>query len=101
MPKEDGENKLNVTASRAEKKTYLTTSIEPEDLRVENSKNKGPKLLREYLKYVRAISNVNENEACEILYALSRISSNSKSKANRCLTAYLKRRFLKNLKAVL
>jgi len=80
LPKEDGENKLNVTASRAKKKTYLITSIELEDLRVENSKNKGPKLLKEYLKYVGAISNGNENEAREILYALSGISSNSKSK---------------------
>lgn len=82
LSKEYGENKLNVAVSRAKKKIYLITSIEPEDLKVEESKNMGPKLLKEYLKYVRAVSNGHKDEAYNILYALS----NTASDRNKIIT---------------
>ncbi|MBQ1260498.1 MAG: hypothetical protein IIX96_00610, partial [Clostridia bacterium] len=53
---EGGENRLNVAITRAKSKIYVVTSIEPEDLKVESAKNEGPKLLKKYLTYVRAVS---------------------------------------------
>lgn len=65
-----GENRLNVAVSRAKKKIYVITSIEPEDLMVETSKNLGPKLFKKYLEYVRAVSNNDKKLAKEILQSL-------------------------------
>ena len=62
LNQEGGENRLNVAISRSKKKIYLVTSIEPEDLVVENSKNQGPILFKKYLQYVRAVSNNNKAE---------------------------------------
>ena len=64
---EGGENRLNVAITRAKKKIYVVTSIEPEELKVDNSKFMGPKLLRSYLAYVRAVSNGNNEEVKVIL----------------------------------
>lgn len=65
-----GENRLNVAISRAKEKIYVVTSIEPEELNVENTKNKGPKLFRKYLEYVRAVSNNEYGLVSEILTSL-------------------------------
>jgi hypothetical protein len=46
-----GENRLNVAISRAREKVLVITSIQPSQLHVGESKNKGPRLLREYLQY--------------------------------------------------
>jgi len=46
-----GENRLNVAVSRAREKIYVVCSIGPEDLNVEETKNAGPKLLKQYLQY--------------------------------------------------
>ena len=54
---EGGENRLNVAITRAKTKIIVVTSIEPEDLRVDTAKNQGPKLLRDYLTYVRSVSD--------------------------------------------
>lgn len=62
-----GENRLNVAITRAKEKIYVVTSIEPEELNVESTKNAGPKIFKSYLKYVRAVSNGNELEAKIIL----------------------------------
>ncbi len=68
---EGGENRLNVAITRAKSKIIVVTSIEPEDLKVEGSKNLGPKLLRSYLAYVRAVANGNTQEVDTILSELS------------------------------
>ena len=60
---EGGENRLNVAITRAKEKIYVVTSIEPEELIVEGSKNAGPKIFKSYLKYVRAVSNKKNKEA--------------------------------------
>ncbi len=64
---EGGENRLNVAITRAKEKIYVITSIEPEELMVEGSKNAGPKIFKSYLKYVRAVSNKNSKEIGYIL----------------------------------
>jgi len=65
---EGGENRLNVAITRAKKKIYLITSIEPEELtNVEKCKNTGPKLLKKYLMYARAVSCGDEAEVKSIL----------------------------------
>jgi len=54
-----GENRLNVAVTRAREKVILVTSIWPEQLKTEASKNEGPRLLREYLQYAREVSQRN------------------------------------------
>ncbi len=66
---EGGENRLNVAITRAKEKIYVVTSIEPEELLVEGTKNLGPKIFKNYLKYVRAVSDKKENEVQYILDA--------------------------------
>ncbi len=60
LSQDGGENRLNVAISRAKKKIYVVTSIEPEELSVDDSKNKGPKLFKKYLQYVKAVSENNK-----------------------------------------
>ncbi|MGI6008524.1 MAG: AAA domain-containing protein [Methanomethylophilus sp.] len=62
-----GENRLNVAVSRAKRKVIIVSSIEPEELQTDNLESEGPKILKSYLQYARAISNGNRNEAQAIL----------------------------------
>ncbi len=64
---EGGENRLNVAITRAKEKIYVITSIEPEELMVEGTKNAGPKIFKSYLQYVRAVSTKKYKEAGFIL----------------------------------
>ena len=56
LNQDGGENRLNVAISRAKEKIYVVTSIEPEELIVDYTKNNGPKLFKKYLEYVKALS---------------------------------------------
>lgn len=56
-----GENRLNVGVTRSREKIVVFTSIEPEQLTVQEIKNEGPKLLRKYLEYAREVSKGNFN----------------------------------------
>ena len=67
---EGGENRLNVAITRAKNKVIIVTSIEPEDLKVDSAKNMGPKLLREYLTYARAVANGDGEHTKAILSSL-------------------------------
>ncbi len=51
-----GENRLNVAVTRARERIYIISSIMPSDLKVETSKNPGPRLFREYLQYAWDVS---------------------------------------------
>lgn len=51
-----GENRLNVAVTRAREKIIIVTSIWPEALQVEETKNAGPKLLKDYLHYAREVA---------------------------------------------
>lgn len=57
LNKKGGENRLNVAVSRAKEGITVVSSIEPEELNVASTSHMGPKLLKSYLKYVRAVSN--------------------------------------------
>jgi hypothetical protein len=50
-----GENRLNVAVTRAREKIILICSIEPEDLRLTDISNEGPKLLKKYLEFARDV----------------------------------------------
>ena len=67
---EGGENRLNVAITRAKSKIIVITSIEPEELKVESTKNLGPKLLREYLAYARAVADGDYDTGNSILRGL-------------------------------
>ena len=70
LNQEGGENRLNVAISRAKEKIYVITSIEPEDLVVDTTKNDGPKLFKQYLEYVKALSDNDTELAKSILLSL-------------------------------
>ena len=70
LSQEGGENRLNVAITRAKSKIIIVTSIEPEELKVENSKNLGPKLLQKYLMYTRAVAKGDDEEAAVVLSEL-------------------------------
>jgi len=67
---EGGENRLNVAITRAKSKIIVVTSIEPEDLKVDTSKHLGPKLLREYLTFVRAVAENDTDHMKAVLASL-------------------------------
>lgn len=50
-----GENRLNVAVTRAREKIILVCSIQPEQLRTDDLKNEGPRLLKRYLEYAREV----------------------------------------------
>ncbi|MDW7693412.1 AAA domain-containing protein [Flammeovirgaceae bacterium SG7u.111] len=54
-----GENRLNVAVTRARSAVYVVSSILPHQLRVEETKNQGPKLLQQYLQYALEVSEGN------------------------------------------
>jgi hypothetical protein len=51
LSQDGGENRLNVAVTRAREKVIVVTSILPNQLHVEESKHRGPKLLKDYLTY--------------------------------------------------
>ena len=51
-----GENRLNVAVTRAREKVVIVTSIYPQELKTEDTKNEGPKLLKKYLQYSLDVS---------------------------------------------
>ena len=52
----NGENRLNVAITRAKEKIIIVSSIWPQELKVESSKNEGPKLLRAYMEFAKSVS---------------------------------------------
>ena len=62
-----GENRLNVAISRAKEKVIIVTSIEPDDLKVEGTLNAGPKMLKKYLTYAKAIAESDQKTASAII----------------------------------
>lgn len=70
LSQDGGENRLNVAISRAKQRVVVVTSIEPEELNVDSTKNPGPKLFKKYLQYAREVSNGNHEGAKAILNSL-------------------------------
>lgn len=65
-----GQNRLNVAISRAKQKIYFVSSLYPEELKVEDLKSTGPKLLKDYMRYCYSISNNKPEMAKEVLSRL-------------------------------
>ncbi|ELR69118.1 hypothetical protein C900_05507 [Fulvivirga imtechensis AK7] len=53
----NGENRLNVAVTRAREKIIIVSSIMPQQLKVEDTRNEGPKLLKAYLEYAWKVSS--------------------------------------------
>ena len=70
LNQDGGENRLNVAISRAKQKIYVVTSIEPEELVVDYTKNVGPKLFKKYLEYVKAVDAGNKKLVKNLLLSL-------------------------------
>ncbi|MDR0850013.1 MAG: DUF4011 domain-containing protein [Christensenellaceae bacterium] len=87
---EGGENRLNVAITRAKQKIYVVTSIEPEELNVEASKNLGPKLFKKYLGYARAVSKGSSKEVGIILESLKQTNEVSVKTNERGIEAEIK-----------
>lgn len=66
-----GENRLNVAVTRAKEGIIVVSSIEPEELNVSNTAERGPKLLKEYLKYARAVSNGKIEEVNAVIQEIN------------------------------
>lgn len=56
LNQEGGENRLNVAVTRAREKIFVVSSIFPQQLKVENAVNQGPRLLKKYLEYALEVS---------------------------------------------
>ncbi|MGJ3236653.1 AAA domain-containing protein [Marivirga sp.] len=54
-----GENRLNVAITRAREKIIIISSLYPDQLKVDDTKNNGPKLLKSYLQYALDVSKSN------------------------------------------
>jgi superfamily I DNA and/or RNA helicase len=74
LNKAGGENRLNVAITRAKEKIIIVSSIDPEELNVENTQNEGPKLFKRYLQYAKAIANNDKVNAEIILDTLCKIN---------------------------
>ncbi len=81
---EGGENRLNVAITRAKSKIIVVTSIEPEMLKVETAKHNGPKLLKKYLMYVRAVA---KNDEAEVKVILSELDKSEHAPETRIMTS--------------
>ncbi|MDD7423944.1 MAG: AAA domain-containing protein [Candidatus Methanomethylophilaceae archaeon] len=66
-----GENRLNVAISRAKKRIHIVTSFNPAELYVDDMKNNGPKLLKQYLRYCFAVSSGDKNSVRNILGSMN------------------------------
>ncbi|MBX3459797.1 MAG: DUF4011 domain-containing protein [Planctomycetes bacterium] len=71
LSQEGGDNRLNVAVSRAKERIYVVSSIEPEQLDVGSAKNRGPRLLREYLAYAKAVSRRAADDRDAVLRAVN------------------------------
>jgi very-short-patch-repair endonuclease len=71
LSKPGGENRLNVAITRATERIYVICSFEPDHLPVETAKHPGPKLLKQFLKYSKAVSERNDVEKSKVLESVS------------------------------
>lgn len=67
-----GENRLNVAVTRAREAVWIVTSILPEQLQVEATRNRGPKLLKAYLEFAlrgKGLSHTASEPSAHLLAA--------------------------------
>ena len=90
-----GQNRLNVAISRAKQKIYFVSSLFPEELKVEDLKSTGPKLLKDYMRYCYYVSNKKPVMAKEVLNQLHSVDDQSAAKEST-LILDIKRRLERN-----
>lgn len=78
LGQQGGENRLNVAITRAKEQIYVVSSIEPSDLNVTNAKNDGPRLLKNYLEYAKAVSSLRKDEVEAVLVQLNEAKNTKK-----------------------
>ncbi|MFE8701556.1 AAA domain-containing protein [Cytobacillus sp. FJAT-54145] len=78
LGQQGGENRLNVAITRAKEQIFVVSSIEPSDLNVTNAKNDGPRLLRSYLEYAKAVSSLRKDEVEAVLVQLNEAKNTKK-----------------------
>ena len=93
---EGGQNRLNVAISRAKQKIYFLSSLYPEELKVDDLKSTGPKLLKDYMRYCYYVSNNKGDLAKEVLQNLHAAKDNSAKKKESVLIEDIKRRLERN-----
>lgn len=71
LGQQGGENRLNVAVTRSKEEIHVVTSIEPNELSVGSTKNDGPKFLKSYMEYAKAVSHVNKDEIEAVLTNLN------------------------------
>lgn len=82
LGQQGGENRLNVAITRAKEQIHVVSSIEPNELNVSNTKHDGPKLLKSYLEYAKAVSLLNREEIERILMELNENKNTKKQNTN-------------------
>jgi very-short-patch-repair endonuclease len=63
LSNQGGENRLNVAVTRARKQIHVFSSVNPDEIDVSTTRNEGPKYLKWYLQYAKAVSDSNSKEA--------------------------------------
>ena len=71
LNREGGENRLNVAVTRARQEIVVVSSVEPDELKTDTTKNSGPKRLRDYLQYAKYISERRSDDVKNILANLN------------------------------
>ena len=92
---EGGQNRLNVAITRAKKKIYFVSSLYPESLKVDDLSGRGPKLLKDYMRYCFYVSSNNQEGAKGILSSLYHQESETKKMTLSIMANDLKQRLVK------
>jgi very-short-patch-repair endonuclease len=71
LNQEGGDNRLNVAISRSRERVIVVSSVEPEQLSVATAKNRGPRLLRSYLEYAKAVHAQSEDARLSVLRGIN------------------------------
>uniref|UniRef100_UPI002FC9FA0A AAA domain-containing protein n=1 Tax=Halalkalibacter lacteus TaxID=3090663 RepID=UPI002FC9FA0A len=78
LNQQGGENRLNVAVTRAKEGIIVVSSVEPEELNVANTAHIGPRILKSYLQYVRAVSQIDHEQIKAVVNDV-RDSSNTRT----------------------
>jgi very-short-patch-repair endonuclease len=70
--KPGGENRLNVAFTRARCQMHILCSFDPGELMVDEAKNRGPRVLKAYLQYAKAVSEVQGHQVEALLKDLAK-----------------------------
>ena len=92
---EGGQNRLNVAITRAKKKIYFVSSLYPEELKVDDLSGKGPKLLKDFMRYCYFVSKKNHDLASEVLSSLYQKESDTRISMQSHMISDLKQRLTK------